>query len=79
MYADRKGWDLTKLTVDLHFGRETDGKAHIDRVLHLTGSLDDTQPNRIAEIAERTPVTLTLKQGLAINTSLATDSPAPLA
>jgi putative redox protein len=42
----------------------------IDRVLKCDGELDDQQRARLADIAERTPVTLTLNQGLAIKTSL---------
>ena len=41
----------------------------IDR-LRLTGELDEAQRARLADIAERTPVTLTLKQGVAITTIL---------
>jgi putative redox protein len=43
---------------------------HIDRVLTIDGA-DAEQKKRMAEIAERTPVTLTLKRGLHINTTLA--------
>ncbi|HEY5338732.1 MAG TPA: OsmC family protein [Rhizomicrobium sp.] len=70
MYADRKQWDMTALTVDLHFLRDGD-KERIDRVLHLEGTLSDVQRARFADIAERTPVTLTLKKGLTILTELA--------
>jgi putative redox protein len=69
MYADRKQWDLESLTVDLHYERH-DKEERITRKLHLRGKLDDEQRNRIAEIAERTPVTLTLKKGLPIATQL---------
>ena len=70
MYADRKAWDLKSLRVDLTFSRK-DKEEHIHRRLHLVGDLNDEQRARIAEIAERTPVTLTLKRGLPITTELA--------
>jgi putative redox protein len=35
------------------------------------GAVDDEQEKRMADIAERTPVTLTLKGGLEIRTTLA--------
>lgn len=70
MYADRKKWDLQSLRVDLHYIREGD-QERIERRLHLFGNLSDEQRTRIAEIAERTPVTLTLKRGLPIKTELA--------
>jgi putative redox protein len=70
MYAGRKEWPLQAVHVDLHFTRDGD-QQRIDRVLHLEGALDDAQRARLADIAERTPVTLTLKGGLPINTRLA--------
>ena len=45
-------------------------KQRIDRVLTIEGKVDDEQKKRMADIAERTPVTLTLKGGLEIRTSL---------
>lgn len=71
MYADRKQWDMHTLAVHLHFTRAETGTEHIDRILHLEGDLSPEQRARIADIAERTPVTLTLKTGLSIVTTLA--------
>ena len=70
MYAQRKKWPLDAAHIDVHFTRDGD-KAHIDRVLTLDGKLDDAQRARLADIAERTPVTLTLKGGIEIRTRLA--------
>jgi putative redox protein len=70
MYAQRKGWTLRKVEVDVRFQRR-DKEASIKRVLGFDGELDAGQRARLADIAERTPVTLTLKQGIAINTSVA--------
>jgi putative redox protein len=69
MYAERKGWPLHAAHVDVRFRRE-DKVGAIARVLSFEGELDDAQRARLADIAERTPVTLTLKQGLAITTTL---------
>lgn len=69
MYAERKGWPLTAVEVDLKHYKDGD-RSHIDRVLRLTGDLDEAQRARLADIAERTPVTLTLKGGADIVTSL---------
>ena len=69
MYAERKQWPVTAVEADVHFVREGD-KQHIDRVLTIEGAVDDEQKKRMADIAERTPVTLTLKGGLEIRTSL---------
>jgi putative redox protein len=69
MYADRKGWDLRSLQVDLTYSRKGE-EERIHRRLHLAGNLTDEQLARFADIAERTPVTLTLKRGLPITTEL---------
>lgn len=68
MYAERKGWALTGAEVRLHFYRDGDKTEHVARDVVLTGQLDDAQKARLAEVCERTPVTLTLKNGLAIAT-----------
>lgn len=68
MYADRKSWPLESVEVSLRLhGQE---ERRIDRRLAIVG-LDADQQARLADIAERTPVTLTLKAGLPIDTSLA--------
>jgi putative redox protein len=69
MYAVRKGWPVRGVHVDARFTMQ--GKeGFIERVLSLEGELDDAQRARLADIAERTPVTLTLKQGVPIKTTL---------
>jgi putative redox protein len=60
MYAERKEWPLQAVHVDVRFRRE-DKVGAIVRVLRFAGELDDAQRARLADIAERTPVTLTLK------------------
>jgi putative redox protein len=69
MYAARKGWTLRKVEVDVRFQRR-DKEASIKRVLKFAGELDSEQRARLADIAERTPVTLTLKQGVPVVTSV---------
>jgi putative redox protein len=70
MYAERKAWPLTGVEVGLHFYRE-DKAEFIDRTVRLQGDLDEAQIARLLDICERTPVTLTLKNGLKINTTRA--------
>jgi putative redox protein len=55
----------------LHFTRDADKNERIDRTLHLEGDLSGDQRARMTDIAERTPVTLTLKRSLPIITTLA--------
>jgi putative redox protein len=68
MYAARKDWPLAALDVDVRLtGSGADRR--VERTLRIAG-LDDAQRARLADIAERTPVTLTLKAGLPIDTQL---------
>ena len=69
MYAQRKGWDLGEITVDLEFHKEDDGH-RIERAIAFSAPLTDEQRARIAEIAEKTPVTKVIKQGSPIATRI---------
>lgn len=68
MYAEKKGWNLGDVQVELTLRKNRAGDAAIERVLHCSGPLDDAQWARLLEIAARTPVTLTLQNGAAIST-----------
>lgn len=72
MYADRKGWALGTVEVDIRFFREgdTEPTEHIERTIKIGGALAPEQLARLLEIAEKTPVTKMLKHGVAIVTSL---------
>ena len=69
MYAQRKGVNLTAVDVAAKLFRE-DSASHIDRNILLHGDLDEAQTARLLEISEKTPVTLTLKGGIEIRTTL---------
>lgn len=71
MYAQKKGWELGRLTVTLQLLKNREGETRIDRQLAASGALDEAQWTRLLEIAEKTPVTLTLKSGAPIATSRA--------
>ena len=69
MYARRKEWRLSAVHVDVR--SQSRGREHaMLRKLRLVGKLDEAQRTRLADIAERTPVTLILKRGIAITTTL---------
>lgn len=69
MYAEKKGWPLEGLEVRLEYlGGETPPR--IERVLTPTGPLDEAQRARLADVAERTPVTLAIKNGVPVHTTL---------
>ncbi|HEY4240373.1 MAG TPA: OsmC family protein [Kofleriaceae bacterium] len=69
MYADRKGWDLGPIHVDLVMARDHDVEK-IERTILVSAALTAEQRTRLAEIAEKTPVTKTLRRGTEITTTL---------
>ncbi len=83
MYANRKGWPLSRVTI----GLDHEKKHHEDctdcgprdkidvftRSIHLEGDLDDEQRQRLLEIADRCPVHRTLEKGAKVETVLATN------
>jgi len=81
LYARRKQWPLTDVTVRLTHSKihaadcaecETrDGKLdRIEREITLEGELDDTQRSRLLEIAEKCPVHRTLVSEINIRSRL---------
>jgi putative redox protein len=71
MYAQRKGWDLQSVEVELQHSKDyakdcescPDQDVKLDRIMvktTFTGNLDDTQRRRLKEIAGRCPVHQTL-------------------
>ena len=81
MYANKKGWPLERVEVTLRHTRihaedcahceTTKGLiSHIDRSIELIGDLDDTQRQRLLDIADRCPVHQTLTSEVDIAASL---------
>jgi putative redox protein len=69
MYAEVKGWELGEVKVDCRAFVE--GKGHrFERVIRIAAPLEDAQRARLAEIAERTPVTKVVKAGAPLATEL---------
>ena len=77
MYARRKKWPLTGVHVDISHAKQHDPEApnnKIDtfhRTITLKGDLDNTQCQRLLEIADKCPVHKTLESGAKVETSLA--------
>jgi putative redox protein len=69
MYAKRKQIKLRSVIVDLRFFRDEQGE-HIQRSIEMDGELTPEERHRMLEIAEKTPVTVTLKAATAIHTEL---------
>ena len=73
LYADRKGWELGEIGVRARLLRAGDGDTKIERIeraVTFTGDLTVAQVQRLADIADRTPVTRTLMKGLTIDTTV---------
>ncbi len=80
MYARRKGWPLTGVSVDISHAKEhaadaadpADGKVdHFERLIRLEGDLSKDQRDRLLEIADKCPVHRTLERSSTITTELA--------
>ncbi len=84
MYADRKGWPMEAVDVELEHRREhardcddCGAGARVDvieRRLAVRGDLDEAQRSRLVEIANRCPVHRTLEEGARIETVLSAGS-----
>ena len=76
MYAERKGWNIGHVTVSvaLHQGKE--GRT-IERRVMLSAPLTAEQRAKLSEICEKTPVTLVVKSGISLRTTLASEESAP--
>jgi len=69
MYGDRKGWELGVIRVSLRYF--AGGAAErIEREVGFSAQLEPAQLSRLAEISERTPVTLLLKRAVTIGTKV---------
>ena len=68
-YADRRHWPLQSVDIFLCLLQEPAG-LRIERSLCIAGGVNRAQKLRLADIAEHTPVTLTLKHALTICTNL---------
>ena len=71
MYAERKGWKLGEVKVDLRMFRDGE-EERIERRIAIAEALTEDQRVRLAEIAAKTPVTKTLKRAYVIETEIAT-------
>lgn len=71
MYANRKGWDLTDIKVEVTFEKNvTENKSKMMRNIQLFGNLDDTQKVRLLNIADRCPMHQILTNPIEITTEL---------
>jgi uncharacterized OsmC-like protein len=85
LYADRKGWALRDVVVELDIARVyaedcahcEDPRARVDEItrrITLRGDLDAAQRTRLAEIAAKCPVHKTLVAGVRVRDELAAEA-----
>ena len=72
-YAERKGWEITTIEVDVRYDVDVDiGHRTMERTITVPAGLTTEQRERLADIAERTPVTLAIREGIPIMTTFQT-------
>ncbi len=73
LYADRKGWTLEQLGVQvIHSKGAAGGKDRFEAILEF-GDVTDDQRERLLAIAQRCPVHLVLERGADVPTTIAPD------
>jgi putative redox protein len=70
MYMQRKTWPPATIAVEVGLHADHDGTQYIRRDVAVEGPLEEAQRARLAEICEKTPVTLFIKRGTRIDTAL---------
>ncbi len=70
MYADRKEWKVTAIEVTVSLER-VDAKTIFTRSIKLEGNIDETQRERLLQIAKACPVSKTLLGEIEINSRIA--------
>ena len=69
MYADRKGWVLDDLRVELKLSKDEHGDTFIERIVSCKNELTTEQWEKLVDIAGKTPVTRTMLAGAKISTT----------
>jgi putative redox protein len=75
MYADRKGWTLGTIEVGLRMLKSKAGGERIERQIRFGAALTEEQKTRLAEIADKTPVTRSITAGVPIATTVVAATP----
>ena len=70
MYAENHAIPLQRIEVNAKALRnEEDGINSIERQVRLIGDLNESDRAKLESVAERTPVTLAIKEGLAMTST----------
>ena len=71
MYAERKQWPIEGVEVELAYEERGKEKTVIRRTVHLRGPLDESQRERLLQIANACPVHRILTGAVEVPTALA--------
>lgn len=72
MYADRKGWDLQEVRIDVEVAfMRGENRTVIQRVMEFVGDLDEAQKSRLTAIANACPVHKMLTGSIEVVTRVA--------
>jgi len=69
MYADRKNWPVAEIEATISLERQA-GKTIFTRNIRVNGGIDETQRQRLLEIAKSCPVSKTLLGETEINSHI---------
>jgi putative redox protein len=78
LYAERKGWTLPDLEVEVAHSRDTSGRDRFTRRIAYDGDLSDEWQAKMIEIADKCPVHRTLMRGFEIVTTAGHREPASI-
>ena len=71
MYADHKGWKVESVRIEIEIGRNEElNKTFINRIIEVSGELDDTQRARLLAVSNSCPVHKILSNPIEISTQL---------
>ena len=72
LYANRKGWDISALHVEVfsHYDADQTPPERFERIITLDGNLNDEQRERLFEITDRCPIHKLLTAGARVVTTV---------
>lgn len=71
MYADRKGWDLEKVEIEVGFKRNiSTGEVTFKKEIKLYGNLTDDEQEKLLEMGSKCPIEKMIKGTILVESSL---------
>lgn len=71
MYADRKGWDLEKVEIEVGFKRNiSTGEVTFKKEIKLFGNLTDDQQEKLLEMGSKCPIEKMIKGTILVESKL---------